>query len=66
MANIPLSLKDTLKQTKPVNFTRFLSYNTSRENLYMVLGTAGSVLAGLLLPSISLVMGEVTTAFGPG
>ena len=51
---------------KPVNFCRFLKYNNRKENVLLALGSMGSICAGLLLPSISLVMGQVTTAFGPG
>ena len=66
MSKSSILSKDNFELPKPINFCRFLSYNTKKENLYMALGTFGSVMAGLLLPSISMVMGEVTTAFGPG
>lgn len=53
------------KRIKSVSFCRFLAYNSSRDKFIMTIGTIGAVLAGLLLPSISLVMGEVSQAFGP-
>lgn len=47
-----------------VSFTRFLKYRGKGDNWLMFFGIVGAVLAGILLPSISLVMGEVTSAFG--
>ena len=43
---------------------RFFQYNTSKDNLMLFVGTLGAIIAGLLLPSISLIMGSIAGNFG--
>ena len=57
-------MKSSNKAGGTVNFTRFLKYKSRSDKVLMVFGIIGAVCAGILLPSISLVMGEVTSAFG--
>lgn len=47
-----------------IRFVKFFKYISGWDRVYLVIGALGAICAGLLLPSISLVMGEVSTAFG--
>lgn len=49
---------------KPVAFTRFFEYNTTRDNWMMTIGTIAAIIAGLFLPSIALIMATIAQNFG--
>lgn len=48
---------------KPIHFVKFFSYLNTTDYCLLGFGTVASVLAGAILPSISLVMGNVAAAF---
>lgn len=43
---------------------RFFAYNDAKDNLMLAVGTIGAVVAGLLIPSIALIMASVAQSFG--
>jgi ATP-binding cassette subfamily B (MDR/TAP) protein 1 len=45
---------------------KFFSYITFYDKLLLVIGTLSAILAGAILPSISLIMGNVADAFTSG
>ena len=64
-----VSMKDddpNLGGVQSVSIHRFFAYNSGKDNLMLAIGTLGAILAGLLLPSISLIMGQIATLFGDG
>lgn len=48
---------------KQIKFSKFFSYLNTTDCLLLGFGTIASILAGAILPSISLVMGNVAAAF---
>ena len=53
-----------IEPEKPqIAFTKFFSYIGTTDKVLLVVGTICSVLAGTILPSISLIMGNVAAAF---
>lgn len=50
-------------QVKQIPFVKFFSYLDAKDKMLLVFGTLASILAGGILPSISLVMGNVAAAF---
>ena len=65
-------LKETPKEEAPkapeikmINFSKFFTYMTFKDKLLMFFGTAGAIIAGVLLPSISIAMGAVTNTYNP-
>jgi hypothetical protein len=48
-----------------IKFSKFFSYMTVKEKMLMVLGTIGALLAGFLLPCMSIAVGELTDTFDP-
>jgi ATP-binding cassette subfamily B (MDR/TAP) protein 1 len=59
-----LSLIDDNTRTNTVSIRRFFEYNTRKDNIMLAIGTIGAVIAGLLLPSIALIMGSIANNFG--
>ena len=51
---------------KAISFHRFFTYNTRKDNIMLIIGTIGSIIAGLFLPSISIIMGSIANNFGDG
>lgn len=43
---------------------RFFTYNDATDNLMLGVGTVGAIVAGLLVPSIALIMGSIAQSFG--
>src|SRR3982750_324128 len=43
---------------------KFLIYNNTQDNLLIIIGSISAVIAGLLFPSISYVVGSVSNTFG--
>jgi hypothetical protein len=60
--NIPLN--DEKNTSNTVSIRRFFEYNTRKDNLMLAIGTFGAVIAGLMLPSIALIMGSIANNFG--
>jgi ATP-binding cassette subfamily B (MDR/TAP) protein 1 len=48
-----------------IKFGHFFKYATRYEKFLVAIGSVGAVLCGVLLPSISIVMGEITNTFNP-
>ena len=48
-----------------INFNKFFTYITTKDKMLMVFGTIGAVVAGVLLPCISLAFGSITNSFDP-
>ena len=48
---------------KQISFFTFFRYLSPTDKCLLYLGTAASILAGMILPSISLIMGNVASAF---
>jgi ATP-binding cassette, subfamily B (MDR/TAP), member 1 len=48
---------------RTIPFTKFFTYLTGFDKLLLVIGTICAIIAGAILPSISLVMGNVAVAF---
>jgi hypothetical protein len=46
-----------------IEFKKFFTYMTKKDRALMILGTISSVLAGILLPCISLAMGAITNTY---
>ena len=51
------------EEVKPISLLKFFSYCDYRDKFLLICGTTAAVLAGAILPSISLVMGNVAAAF---
>jgi len=51
---------------KPISFHRFFEHNSRKDNIMMTIGTISAIIAGLFLPSISLIMGSIANNFGDG
>jgi hypothetical protein len=51
------------KEPKQIRLSKFFQYLDCNDKALLVFGTVASVLAGGILPSISLVMGNVAAAF---
>jgi hypothetical protein len=48
-----------------IKFSKFFSFMTCKEKSLMILGTLGALLAGFLLPCMSIAVGELTDTFDP-
>jgi ATP-binding cassette subfamily B (MDR/TAP) protein 1 len=48
-----------------IKFSHFFKYATKRDRFLIALGSIGAVLCGVLMPSISIVMGSITNTFNP-
>ena len=48
---------------RQIAFTKYFSYLKGSDKVLLVCGTTAAILAGAILPSISLVMGNVAVAF---
>ena len=46
-----------------IPFSKFFTYMTKKDKILMICGTVSSVLAGFLLPCISLAMGSITNTY---
>lgn len=51
---------------RQIAFTKYFTYLTFHDKILLGVGTAGAIIAGAILPSISLVMGNVAVAFTGG
>jgi ATP-binding cassette, subfamily B (MDR/TAP), member 1 len=61
--------KDDSKESKPprqISFFKFFSFLSFTDKALLVFGTLAAIIAGAILPSISLVMGNVAVAFSGG
>ena len=58
--------KDIEPPARQIAFTKYFTYLTPTDRLLLIAGTVAAVLAGAILPSISLVMGNVAVAFSGG
>ena len=54
------------EEEKPISFFQFFKYLSVHDKCLLYIGTAASIIAGMILPSISLIMGNVTAAFTGG
>ena len=54
------------EEKKPISFFAFFRYLSTADRVLLYLGTLASILAGMILPSISVIMGNVTVAFTGG
>ena len=54
------------EEKKPISFFTFFRYLSTADRVLLYLGTLASILAGMILPSISVIMGNVTAAFTGG
>ena len=59
-APLPLPVEE---EAKPISLLKFFTYCDYRDKFLLICGTTAAVLAGAILPSISLVMGNVAAAF---
>lgn len=48
-----------------INMSQFFRYMKPRDKLLMTIGSISALIAGFLLPCISLAMGAVTNTFDP-
>jgi hypothetical protein len=46
-----------------IEFKKFFTYMTKKDRTLMICGTLSSIIAGILLPCISLAMGEITNTY---
>lgn len=53
------------KQPEMINFSKFFTYMNCTQKFMMVIGTIGAIVAGVLLPSLAIVMGAVTNTYNP-
>lgn len=58
--------KDLEPPPRQIPFTKYFTYLTTNDKILLGAGTAAAILAGAILPSISLVMGNVAVAFSGG
>ena len=58
--------KEIVPPTRQIPFTKYFTYLTTTDKVLLYAGTASAILAGAILPSISLVMGNVAVAFSGG
>jgi ATP-binding cassette, subfamily B (MDR/TAP), member 1 len=47
-----------------IAFHRYFKYNSRTDNVMLLIGTAGAIIAGLFVPTIALIMGEIAQKFG--
>lgn len=52
-------------EPKMIPMSQFFRYMNKRDRTLMIIGTISAVIAGFLLPCISLAMGAVTNTFDP-
>lgn len=59
-------MKNLAKETdKTINLIKFYSFMTWREKIYFAIGLVGAIVGGALIPSLSLIIGDVTDTFKP-
>lgn len=51
------------KEPEMIEFKKFFTYMTKKDRTLMILGTLSSLIAGVLLPCISLAMGAITNTY---
>lgn len=51
---------------RSIAFHRYFKYNSRTDNVMLLIGTAGAIIAGLLVPTIALIMGELAQNFSGG
>lgn len=57
-----LAAYEELEPNPSVN--RFFTFNTCKDSVMLLIGTIGAIVAGLLIPSISIIMGSIASSFG--
>jgi ATP-binding cassette subfamily B (MDR/TAP) protein 1 len=55
---------DAPPRVESTSLFKYFKYNDRGDNVMLFIGTTAAILAGLLLPSISLVMGSIASNFG--
>jgi ATP-binding cassette subfamily B (MDR/TAP) protein 1 len=58
--------KEVEPPARQIAFTKYFTYLTPTDKVLLGVGTTAAILAGAILPSISLVMGNVAVAFSGG
>ena len=53
-------------EIKTIGLGKFFSYLTGYDKLLLFIGSFAAILAGAILPSVSLIMGNVASAFSEG
>ena len=48
-----------------INFSKFFQFISPKDKMMIAIGSMSAVLAGALLPTLAIVMGEVTNTFNP-
>jgi hypothetical protein len=51
------------KEPEMIEFKKFFTYMTKKDRILMWCGTISSLIAGILLPCISLAMGAITNTY---
>ena len=51
---------------KPISFFKFFKYLSTADRILLYIGTLAAILAGMILPSIATIMGNVAEAFTGG
>ena len=47
-----------------ISIHRLFNYGSRKDKVMLAIGTVAACLAGLLIPSIALIMGKIATTFG--
>ena len=58
--------KEIAPPVRQIKFKKYFSYLRTTDKVLLYTGTASAILAGAILPSISIVMGSVAVAFSSG
>ena len=53
-------------EAEPISFFKFFKYLKTQDKILLFIGSLASVVAGMILPSISTIMGNVSEAFTSG
>lgn len=64
MEEADISFIDEKSNNQTVSISKFFKYNSRKDNVMLAIGTMGAVIAGLMLPSIALIMGSIANNFG--
>jgi ATP-binding cassette subfamily B (MDR/TAP) protein 1 len=48
-----------------IEFSKYFTFMTKKDKVLMTFGTISAIIAGFLLPCISIAMGEVTNTYDP-
>ena len=68
MSSVDDKKDDANQSTQPrqISFLKFFSFLSMTDKILLGVGTSAAIIAGAILPSISLVMGNVAVAFSGG